>query len=479
MGYSIIIYERGMGMSKKSNDFSRVLSRKDVLALAFGAMIGWGWIVLAGDWVKTAGTLGSIIAFILGGIMVLFVGLTYAELTAAMPECGGEHVFSHRALGNNMSFVCTWAIILGYISVVAFEAVAFPTVIEYLFPSYIKGYMYTIVGYDVYLSWVLVGVISSIIITIINYIGVKPAAFLQGILTIIVAVIGLSFFGGALVNGNPQNIQPLFANGGKGVLAVVIMTPFMFVGFDVIPQAAAEINMPFKKIGRILILSVVMAIAWYIMIIYSVSLALNQSQLAASKMVTADGMKAVYFNSSLASKIMIIGGIAGILTSWNSFYLGGSRAIYAMAESKMLPEFLAYIHPKYKTPTNAILLVGILSSIAPFFGRKMLIWLVNAGGLTIVVAYLIVSISFLVLRYKEPEMERPYKVKGGNIVGTIAILLSLSMITLYLPGAPAALVWPYEWGIILGWSLLGIVFFIWAKMSYSFMGSEETIQGEL
>lgn len=122
----------------------------------------------------------------------------------------GEQVFSYRALGRKVSFICTWAIILGYISVVAFEAVALPTVIEYLFPNYIKGYMYTIAGYDVHLTWVLVGVVSSIIIMIINYLGVKPAAFLQVVLTMGVAAVGILFLGGATINGSMANIDPGF-----------------------------------------------------------------------------------------------------------------------------------------------------------------------------------------------------------------------------------------------------------------------------
>lgn len=454
-------------MSNKKSGFKRILSQKDILALAFGAMIGWGWVVLSGNWVQTAGTLGSIIAFIIGGIMVLFVGLTYAELTAAMPKCGGEHVFSHRALGSNASFICTWAIILGYISVIAFEAVALPTVLEYLFPNYIKGFMYSIAGYDVYFTWVLVGVISSIIITFINYKGVKPAAFLQGMMTIIISAVGILFVTGAVFNGDTANLKPLIADGSKGITAVIIMTPFMFVGFDVIPQAAEEIDIPFNQIGKILILSVIMAIVWYILIILGVSLGLSKAQLDVTELATADAMKAVFFNSPLAAKILVLAGIGGILTSWNSFFIGGSRAIYAMAESRMLPKFLSELDPKYNTPKNAIILIGVISSIAPLFGRKMLVWLVDAGGLTIVLAYFMVALSFLVLRYKEPEMHRPYKISGGKFVGYMAVLLSFGMMYLYMPGAPAALVWPYEWMIILSWSLLGIVFFICAKSYYS------------
>lgn len=459
--------------------FERVLSRNDVLALAFGAMIGWGWVVLAGSWIKTAGTLGAILAFVLGGIMVLFVGLTYAELTSAMPKCGGEHIFTLRALGKNASFVCTWAIILGYVSVVAFEAVAFPTVLEYLVPGYVQGKMYTIAGYDVYGTWVAVGVISSIIITIVNYFGVKTAAFFQGLVTLMIALVGISFFGGAVVHGNTANIVPLFKDGATGIMAVAVMTPFMYVGFDVIPQAAEEINLPFKKIGQIIILSVVMAVGWYVMIIYGVSLALDGNAIESSKLVTADAMKAVFFNSSIASKVMIIAGIGGIITSWNSFFVGGSRAIYSLAESKMIPEFLAKLHPKYKTPVNAVILIGVVSSLAPFLGRKMMVWLVDAGGFTIVFAYLLVAISFLVLRYKEPNMERPYKVKYGVLVGVIATVLSGGCAMLYLPGSSASLV-PIEWYIVLGWFALGIIFYVWARMSYSEFGkhAENEIVGQ-
>src|SRR5690625_3676080 len=100
-----------------------ILGNKDVLALAFGAMIGWGWVVTAGLWITEAGSLGAIIAFLIGGLLVVLVGLTYAELTSALPLAGGELVFSYKAMGRVASFVTTWAVILGYVSVVSFVAV--------------------------------------------------------------------------------------------------------------------------------------------------------------------------------------------------------------------------------------------------------------------------------------------------------------------------------------------------------------------
>ena len=144
--------------SSEQDKLVRVLARGDVLALAFGAMIGWGWIVLTGTAIQSAGSVGAILAFIIGGLAIIMVGLTYAELASAMPKVGGEHVYSYRALGHLPSFLCTWAIILGYLSVVAFEAVALPTVIEHLAPNYAVGHLWTIAGWEVKATWVAVGV---------------------------------------------------------------------------------------------------------------------------------------------------------------------------------------------------------------------------------------------------------------------------------------------------------------------------------
>lgn len=457
--------------------FQRVLDTKEVLALAFGAMIGWGWVVLAGGWVNSAGSLGAMLAFAIGGVAVVLIGLTYAELAAAMPLTGGEHVYSHRAFGMGGSFICTWAIILGYISVVAFEAVALPTVIEELFPNYKVGLLWNVAGWDVYLSWAMVGVVGAIIMTWVNIRGIKSSALLQKVVTLLIIVVGLMLVTGALFNGDAAHMQPLFANGAKGVLAVLIMTPFMFVGFDVIPQAAEEINLPYKQIGRILIFSVVMAVAWYIGIILAVSLALSGEQSAAATLPTVDAMSAV-FGGAWAGKLLILAGIGGIITSWNAFLVGGSRAIYAMAHAKMLPEFLGRLHPTYKTPVNAILMVGALSIVAPLFGRKALVWLVDAGGLGIVVAYATVAASFLVLRRKEPEMPRPFRVANGNLVGWGALILAVGIIVLYMPGSPAALIWPYEWAIVGGWAMLGLGFYVWSRVKHP-GESDAMIQQEL
>lgn len=460
----------------KTSEFDKVLSAWDVLVIAFGAMIGWGWVVSTGDWIMQGGVIGAMLGFVIGGIMVFFVGLTYAELTSAMPQCGGEHVFSFKAMGPIGSFVCTWAIVLGYVSVVCFEACALPTIITYIYPDFLQGYLYSVAGFEIYASWLAVAILVAAFITYINIIGTKTAAILQTVLTVVIGGVGILLIAASAITGDTANLDNQLFMGAtntdmiKGMLAVAVMTPFFFIGFDVIPQAAEEISVSLQKIGRILILSIILAVLFYALIIFGVGFVMNNAMIATSMkgvggLVTADAMS-IAFGSSIMAKVLIIGGLCGIITSWNSFLIGGSRAMYSMAESYMIPHTFAKLHKKYKSPVNALLLIGLLSIIAPFFGRKMLVWVVDAGNFGCCVAYCMVAISFVILRSKEPNMARPYRVSHYKIVGAIAILMSGFMVAMYIiPGSGAALV-PQEWAMVLGWSIMGFVFGAFCKYRY-------------
>jgi amino acid transporter len=247
------------------------------------------------------------------------------------------------------------------------------------------------------------------------------------------------------------------------------MTPFYFIGFDVIPQAAEEINVPLKKIGKMLILSVLLAVAFYALVIVAVGLVMNGDAITASEngtgLVTADAMAAA-FGTPVMAKVIIVGGMCGIVTSWNSFMIGGSRAMYSMAESYMIPKVFAKLHPKYKSPVTALVLIGVLTMLAPLAGRKMLVWISDAGNFGCCLAYCMVAISFLILRKKEPQMERPYKVGPWKFVGVMAVLMSGFMVAMYLiPGSGCALV-AQEWLAVGSWSLLGLVFYAVCKRKY-------------
>jgi amino acid transporter len=443
-------------MSKQQ--LKKTMSKTDVIFLAVGAMLGWGWVVLSGDWIINAGFLGSIIAFVIGGLLICLIGLTYAELSSAMPETGGGLVFVNRAYGRKLGFVAAWSVLAGYVTVITFEAVALPTVIDYVVPVNHVGHLWTLNDWPVYTTWVLIGSGGALLLTLLNYIGAKPAAIFQSVFTVLMIATAILLLFGASINGNTANLQPFFTDGTAGVITVLVMVPFLFVGFDVVPQVAEEIDAPAKTISRILMISIVCAVLFYLLIVYGVSAALPQAELENSSLATADAM-AVLFGSQVFGTILVIGGVAGIITSWNAFIIGASRILYAMADRKMIPVWFMYIHPKYGTPTNAILFLGALAFFAPLLGRPALVWIVNAGGVGMIVGYVLVALAFLRLRKMEPDLERPYKIKYWRTIGFGAVVMSFLFLSFYLPGMPAALVWPYEWIMLIGWTIIGLVLY--------------------
>ena len=342
-------------MTLEQGALRRLLGRREVLALSFGAMVGWGWVVLAREMIERAGTVGSALAFVVGAVVMLLVGLTYAELTSALSRAGGEISFTFVGIGPAASFVCGWALVLAYLSVCAFEAVALPTVLGYLFEGFEVVHLYTIAGWDVHLSWLLVGALGSCILGVINYLGIRMASFVQAAAAGLLLLIGLAFFIPGNIRGDMVNLTPWFTS-WEGFFRVVIMTPFLFLGFDVIPQVAEEIRIPFRAVGKVILISIGIAMTWYVLVQWTVGLTLDATALEQVELATADAMSAVY-GSPWGGRILVFGGLLGILTSWNAFFIGASRLIFAMSRGGLLPKFFSTLHPKHGTPVAALVMV--------------------------------------------------------------------------------------------------------------------------
>ncbi len=440
--------------------FARVLKTRDVLTLAFGAMIGWSWVLMTGYWVINAGSIGTLVAFGAGGLVIGFIALTYAELASAMPRAGGEHVYTHAGLGPGWSFVCTWALLMAYVTVCVFESVALPLAVEYLLPAIRMGELWSVAGAPVDTGFVLVGLAGAVTMTVINVIGIRTAAIVQGIVTALIFISGIVLFSGALGFGSLELAQPPVAVPAAGILSVLIMVPALLVGFDVLPQSAEEIDLPPRRIGRLLVISLLMAVLWYGAVAFSVAVALTPEELAGGGLITADAARKLWSGTaggSWAGVALTFGGIGGILTSWNAFLIGGSRVVFALAESGTLPRVFARLHPRFKTPHVAIVAIGALCCISPLFGRTILVWLINSGSFSVVAAYLFVPIAFLALRRSQPELPRPYALRYPRLVGYSAIVLAIGLLCLFMPFSPSALAWPQEWGMVLGWSAAGLV----------------------
>lgn len=452
-----------MSSTTTAHGLKRVLGRAETLALGFGAITGWSWIVLIADVMLRAGSFGAIAATLLGGAVIIVIGLLYGELASAMPEVGGEHAYSLRALGPLGSFFCTWAIVFTYVAVCGFEAVALPAVMTNLFPALGQGEaLWTIAGSSVVPDKLLIGAGAAVLIGFLNERGVRLAAFVQIMIVCVILGSGLVLFTGMGVHGDIGLADPIFL-GGAGLLSAMALVPFMMSGFDVIPQTAEEIDLPPRQIGKMIVWSLSAAVLWLVLVELSVAVLVPVESRPSGSLVTVLATEAAWGRPGAV--ILLIGGFAGILTSWNAFLIGGSRAMLAMANHNMLPAWFGRIHPKYGTPVNAIRFISLICFLAPFLGQQSFLWFVNAGSCSLMIGYCLVTWSFLKLRRREPEMERPFRVPAGWVLGCVGLIASFGMALLYLPDMPAALVWPQEWLMLGLWFVCGFTAYVGSRRS--------------
>ena len=439
----------------KPHLLSKVLGRTDIIAIGFGTMVGWSWVMMGPIWVNEAGLIGAIAAFIIGGAIILTIGLTYGELTAALPLAGGEFVFAYRAMGNRAAWIVGWIMSMAYIGVAAWEGIALATAINYMFPLPQVGLLWEVAGYQVHMSWALVGMLGAVVITLLNFFGVRPAVLFQVMATAAMMIIVLFIFFGGAVFGSVDNIGDMFGS-YEGFSYVFLMVPAMLIGFDVIPQSSEEMNIEPRYIGKMILVCIIVSIIWYILLITGVSLA-APVEIRGSGVIPMADVASYMFNGDIFSVIIIVGGIFGILTSWNGFFIGATRLLFSMGRAGMLPAVFGRLHKKYRTPYVAIFLIGAVCVTAPLLGMNALVWFMDTSTFCALISYILVIISFIMLKKNEPELPRPFNIKGGAKTGIFILAITAVYLGLYINANVNLSGVSPEFVITAAWMLLGFV----------------------
>ncbi len=456
------------------------IGKAGLFSLAFGAMIGVGWVTAMGSWLTNAGPVGACIAFALDGLLMLVIGLCYAEVTASLPVSGGEVAYAYKAYGTSKSFIVGWFLVFGYLSVSAFEAVSISKVLSYLIPTIDYMPLYSVNGSTVYLSHIILSAVFVLLISAINYTGVKNSARFQVGLTVLFVGLTFVFVVAGFIMGKWDNLSPVFSGNDTtsivvGIAMVLVTVPFWFVGFDTIPQAAeeAKASISFKTIGILIPVSILVAVSFYILLIMSTSFAAPWNDILSDKLPTARAFE-IATESPFLVNLILITALVGLLTSWNGFFLAGSRVLFALGRGKVIAPALGKAHPKFQTPYMAVLFSGIITFVASLMGPGAMLAFVNVGSLCIVIAFLGVSFSFLSLRKKFPKLHRPFVAPGGKALGYIAIVGSVFIfLVMVFPGSPAALAWPLEWLIFFIFTVLGLFFWLLSAKSRNAVTKEE------
>ncbi len=443
----------------------RKLDEYGFFALAFGSMIGVGWVTALGSWLTQAGPVGAMVAFTVGGLVMLAIGLCYAEVTPMLPVAGGEVAYAYKAFGTSKAFLVGWFLAFGYISVSAFEAISVGRVLSFMFPAIDMGLLYRIDGDPVYLSHLILAFAFTGLITWINYVGVERAAAFQKWLIAGFIAITLVFIGVALAAGSLANLRPLFGASrdipaAAGILAVFVTVPFWFVGFDTIPQGAEEANVtvPARRLGTLILGSIVAASLFYVVLVLAVSMTGPWQRIVDADLPTARAFEYA-FASPLLVYLVLTAALIGLLTSWNGFFLAGSRVLFSLGRGRIIWDRLGTSHERYGTPHVAVLFVGIVTVTTPMLGRDALLAFVNVGSFCIGVAFLGVALTVIRLRKRFPEYPRPYRLPGGSAIPSVAVGGAVFILAVMIvPGSPAALSWPREALILAGVTIMGAGF---------------------
>ena len=454
-------------MTQARPHLKRAISGVGFFALAFGSMIGVGWITTLNQWFLKAGPGGAIIAFSAGGILILLIGLCYAELTSMFPVTGGEVAYSYRAFGTSKAFLIGWFLTFGYLSVSAFEAVSIGIVLTYLFPQLETLPLYTVRGSTVYASHLGLGFIFTAAITWINYLGVHFAMRAQIFLTGMLIVSTLFFVASGIIGGHTRNLNPLLispslASNLEGILSVFVMAPFWFVGFDTIAQASEERvrGQRVQLLGYYIILSIVGSAVFYILVMIAVGMASPWQTIVQQKLPTAAAFESA-FESTAIVNLVLLTGVIGLLTSWNGFFIAGTRVLFALGRAKIIDKRWGQVHHRHGTPSSAILVSGLITTLAACLGKGALIAFVNVGSFCIAIAFFGVSLSLIRLRTTAPELSRPYRLPAAKLIALSAMAGSVFILAAMLvPWSPASLSWPLEWVILIAVTASGIVVWI-------------------
>ena len=455
-----------------SADATPVRLKKEVtlpqlFALAFGSIIGVGWITVLGFWLSAAGPGGAVLAFAAAGVVILLIGLCYAEMATAIPVAGGEVAYAYQVFGLRASFVVGWLLVLGYAGVVVFEVISVGWVLEALAPALRGPVLYSVAGSDVSLGGLVGGLAGMAAIAWFNIRGAKTAARFQELLIAGLFVMTLIFVGFAFARGDGANLQPLFAVDASGlvlpgILAVFVTAPFWFSGFDVIPQAMGERSgtASLKLVPWVLALSIGAACLFYIAIIMAASMSLERAALLSAELPTADALAAAV-GSDAGGKIVLTAGLLGLISSWNAFTYGASRVVFALGRAGIIFRPFGTVHATHKTPAKAILFVSALGFAGAFFGKAALMPVVESGALAFACVFL--AVCFCAIRFRNHPTGVPasFRTPGGAGVRYLAALLALFIVlyAFYSPYQKTESV-PVEWIIFAGWLVFGLVLYV-------------------
>ncbi|MEO8772669.1 MAG: ethanolamine permease [Ferruginibacter sp.] len=400
--------------SPPANELKRTLTPVMLWGLGVGYVISgmyFGWNL----GLEQGGTLGLAIATFFIIIMYVTFTFSYAELACSIPKAGGAFDYANRALGKDLGFIAGMAQNIEFIFAPPAIAFAIGAYFNLFFPQ---------------IPIIAIAIFAYIIFTALNIYGVKAAAIFELVITIFAVGELLLFTGITVPHFKLENLQHnALPHGWQGIFAAIPFAIWFFLAIEGVANVAEEAVNPQRTIlvgfGSAILTLVILCILTFAS---SVGVAGWEAIVYKADGTTSDSplplaLAHVTGSNNVLYHLLITIGLFGLVASFHGIILAAGRSVFEFGRVKYAPAFIGKIHPKFQTPSNALLINMVIGIIALLTGKTAEIITISVfGALTL---YIISMISFLQLRKKEPEMVRPFKVPMYPFFPVIALVIAI------------------------------------------------------
>ncbi len=449
-------------------ELKRQIGLFSAVMLIAGDMIGTGIFISTGAIAETLPTPGGVLlVWLFGGLLALAGALTCAELSASLPYAGGDYIYIREAYGKLMGFLSGWSsFLVTFSGAIAFLAVILNGFVSFFFPILGSEHIFLSLALPFVPITIKAGTLFSIVVVLLlsglHCLGVRQGTLVQNVLTTlkIGALLAIIIFGVVFGNGSADHFEPLFdwskITNSSVFAAAFIPVIFAYSGWNAITYIAGEVNDPENNLPRALLFGVLIVALLYLAVnavyIYAVPVTQMKGALRMSEVATTALFG--YQTSAWITAIITI----SILGALNVVTMIGPRIYYAMARDGVLFKRLSRIHPRFGTPTGAIVLQAIWACFLILTNTWGTLFTYVSVVITLFSAFTVGSV--MVLRYKRPELRRPYKLWGYPIVPILFIVIHLWIVWGSIKEKPIDSLWGF-FIVALGvpiyfvWKLLG------------------------
>ena len=408
-------------------ELARDLGVSHATAVVVGTIIGSGVFLVPAEMMQAVGSARLVyLAWVVGGVLSFFGALTYAELGAMKPQAGGEYVYVRDAYGPLAGFLYGWTwFVIAKPASIATVTTGLVRILE-TFPAFAFFANNAITWPLAITCGQLVAILATLLISLLNYLGIKKAGEFQLVFTLlkVAIILGIVAIGFSYSAGSWGNFAGSYsgAKGGlAGFMAALVAALWAYDGWNDLNMVAGEVRQPERNLPIALIAGVATVGALYIMVNAAVQFVLPASAIAASPRPASQAIGLVL--GSVGAGIVSVGMAVSMLVTLNGTVMSGARVPFAMARDRYFFSSLAKVHPRFHTPSISIVVQAILSILLLLLGgsfRQLFSLAIFSEWLF----YMIAGSTVFVFRWREPDLPRPYRVWGYPVVPVLFVLAS-------------------------------------------------------